>query len=373
MKLKGYRIVCAEDIFIHHFGQGAFKKLIETGEYLKIWEKNQEMFERKWGVEWETHKTWPAKENFTSTDNAIKKTKEHWGQQAGTWKLGRGIFWLEHEEVQKRINKKVSGVPNKSPNQYLIEFMSKRGYKFPLERCLTLGCGSGALERDLSQFNFCLSHDAFDISDKAIGKAIAAAKDNNLVHIDYQVQDINEIHLLSNTYDVIFGVGSVHHFMKLEHIFHNVNKALKPDGIFFLNEYVGPSRFQWTDRQLEVINSILKILPKKYKRVITDTSVYKELYNRPTVKEVTAVDPSEAFRSAEIVPLLNKYFDVLKIKEIGGSILHSLLTNIAGNFKINREIDMMFLEAIFNLEDILMKYGDLSSDFVVIIAKKHTG
>jgi polysaccharide pyruvyl transferase CsaB len=56
VKLKGYRVVCAEDIFIHHFGQGAFKKLIENGEYRKLFDRNKRLFEKKWGVKWEAHR-----------------------------------------------------------------------------------------------------------------------------------------------------------------------------------------------------------------------------------------------------------------------------------------------------------------------------
>ncbi len=51
---KGLRVVCAEDAFVHHFGQAAFKKLIETGEYQKIWANNQAYYEEKWG-KWEAH------------------------------------------------------------------------------------------------------------------------------------------------------------------------------------------------------------------------------------------------------------------------------------------------------------------------------
>jgi len=55
IKLAGYRIVCAEDIFIHHFGQVAFKTLIETGEYHAVFEKNKKLFEEKWGTQWIAH------------------------------------------------------------------------------------------------------------------------------------------------------------------------------------------------------------------------------------------------------------------------------------------------------------------------------
>jgi|GEM_PF-1685648 len=54
IKQLGYRVVCAEDSFVHHFGQAAFKKLIESGEYHEIWKRNQSYYEQKWG-KWEPH------------------------------------------------------------------------------------------------------------------------------------------------------------------------------------------------------------------------------------------------------------------------------------------------------------------------------
>ena len=52
---RGYRTVCAEDAFVHHFGQAAFKDLLASGEYQAIWDANQALFEKKWG-KWEAHR-----------------------------------------------------------------------------------------------------------------------------------------------------------------------------------------------------------------------------------------------------------------------------------------------------------------------------
>jgi GT2 family glycosyltransferase len=54
MRLAGYRVVCAEDAFVHHYGQASFKKL-SPSEYQAIWDRNQRYYEQKWGVAWEKH------------------------------------------------------------------------------------------------------------------------------------------------------------------------------------------------------------------------------------------------------------------------------------------------------------------------------
>ncbi len=55
VRLNGYRVVCAEDIFIHHFGETSFNKLKQDGSYSKIFEENKRKFEEKWHISWKPH------------------------------------------------------------------------------------------------------------------------------------------------------------------------------------------------------------------------------------------------------------------------------------------------------------------------------
>ncbi|HEX6385857.1 MAG TPA: glycosyltransferase family 2 protein [Anaerolineae bacterium] len=51
----GYRVVCAEDVFVHHFGQASFGSLIPSGEYGRLLKANRRRFAEKWGVAWEPY------------------------------------------------------------------------------------------------------------------------------------------------------------------------------------------------------------------------------------------------------------------------------------------------------------------------------
>jgi GT2 family glycosyltransferase len=55
VRQAGYRVICAEDVFVHHFGQGSLGELCLTGEYDQLLEQNRRKFEEKWGVEWQPH------------------------------------------------------------------------------------------------------------------------------------------------------------------------------------------------------------------------------------------------------------------------------------------------------------------------------
>jgi GT2 family glycosyltransferase len=51
----GMKVICAEDVFIHHFGGAAFSSLPRS-EYFRIFEENRTKFEQKWQRIWEPHK-----------------------------------------------------------------------------------------------------------------------------------------------------------------------------------------------------------------------------------------------------------------------------------------------------------------------------
>jgi len=55
----GYRLVCAEDAFVHHFGETSFGKLVSTGRYGEILEENKRRFEEKWGEPWQPYERRP--------------------------------------------------------------------------------------------------------------------------------------------------------------------------------------------------------------------------------------------------------------------------------------------------------------------------
>ena len=59
IKQHGYRLICAADVFLHHFGRAAFGKLDQSGEYDRLFTENRNKFEEKWQVRWEPHKYAP--------------------------------------------------------------------------------------------------------------------------------------------------------------------------------------------------------------------------------------------------------------------------------------------------------------------------
>jgi GT2 family glycosyltransferase len=55
IRRAGYKVACAEDVFVHHFGEGSLGALVPTGEHASLFEANRRRFEEKWATQWEPH------------------------------------------------------------------------------------------------------------------------------------------------------------------------------------------------------------------------------------------------------------------------------------------------------------------------------
>ena len=299
----------------------------------------------------------------------IEKVKNHWSQKAQVEDFERKkyVAWMNHPFIEKfYINQQISN----HPEENWLTYVNKKYVPKPLDLGLTLGCGDGGLERHALVMGMCEQFEAFDVADGTIEVARKLALENGLdSRVKYEVTNINQIQLEPNKYDIAFACMSAHHFSELEHVYSQVREALKPGGFFVLYEYVGPTQFQWTYEQLGIINDLLEILPAKYREYISFPGQFKEHIPRPTIDEMNRIDPSEAIRSDELVPLLAQYFTIVERIDYGGTILQMLLQDIVGNFNLQKEEDIAILNLICYLEETLIKKNILPSDFAFIIAK----
>jgi SAM-dependent methyltransferase len=143
--------------------------------------------------------------------------------------------------------------------------------------------------------------------------------------IDYSVVDLDDFKLQRRTYDAIFAISSAHHVTNLENLFRQCRRALKPGVLLFLEEYMGPSRFQTKPRITELINRLLAVLPPRYRMSLfaNDGSTI-DRYEPSPLWHFEKHDPSEAVRSAEIVAVLRRYFEIIEFRPFGGAIQHML-------------------------------------------------
>jgi SAM-dependent methyltransferase len=289
-----------------------------------------------------------------------------WGNPA-TW-VANGQHWTHLDDIHRLINRRVSGDPAIKPLAWFGNHLADAGC-WPLRRVLVLGCGPGHLERELHQMGLAREIVAFDLSPKVLEVARAGAA--GMDAISHVLASMDELPVgappfLPGSFDAVLGVSSVHHCSRLKQLYTAVAQLLTPDGWFYLDEYVGPDRFQYSARHLDQVAALAELLPDRL--LTTEGSVVKRGFRAPTVDEVIAVDPSEAAHSSSILPLLPECFEVVAERPYGGSLLHVLLADVAQNFHAAQA--RPWLQALMDAEDDLDRLGRLEHHFACVIARQ---
>jgi SAM-dependent methyltransferase len=216
---------------------------------------------------------------------------------------------MEHAVVHDAINAMVGETHPQWPLDWFQSWLQGRRFG----RVLSIGCGTGALERDLVQRNLCDRVDAFDgsiVSLLLARNAAAAAGFGG--RIRYFSADFNAPALPRHRYDAVFFHQSAHHVAALEKLYSSILRTLKPGRLLYLDEYVGPSRFDWMEDLIAPQQEVFSALPP---------------HVRTTEKlplPIKIDDPSEAIRSSEIEPQLAVGFRTVARRPYGGNLLSVL-------------------------------------------------
>jgi hypothetical protein len=110
-------------------------------------------------------------------------------------------------------------------------------------------------------------------------------------------------------------------------------------------------------------------LPESLRRVDGPEGEVRHVVTRASAEEIAEDDPSEAVRSAEILPLLEERFEIVARWDLGGTLLNPLLEGIAPRFDPEDEGHCALLRMLCACESAMLAHGLLSSDFVVLVAR----
>ena len=279
------------------------------------------------------------------------------------------VYWLAIPAVMARYQRMACG--GKDYPSWVEYCVTEFGGKNSRSRALSIGCGHGSLERHLYQLKAFENCDAFDIAPVAIEAARDGARTIGASSINYVCTDIEKMDFGRRLYDTAWFNMSLHHIEPLEFVLRRINVALKDDGLLFLNEYVGPSRFGFPPAQRQALEHAFKLIPPAYRKSFQagNFGQVSEIAPLPDPAEVERADPSELVRSADILSALSLYFDIVVLNRCGGTLLQFLLSGIAGNFREDDAASMTVLRMLFAIEDGLIAAGALESDFVVVVAR----
>ncbi|MGR9076272.1 class I SAM-dependent methyltransferase [Rhizobium leguminosarum] len=289
----------------------------------------------------------------------MSQAADYWDEHAGEH-LSSKLHWEVHQTIAVFQANLADETWSSHEDTFAGAFLTKYGRKF--RSMASVCCGTGILERwlDARYVGHRVKIDGYDISEGSLRIARELAGPSSRVR--YRQSDANKMDIGKGVYDVVFAHGALHHVENLEYCLEATDRALKRGGLFYVNDYVGPSRFQWTSIQTELANEFLAGIPDEH---LARHEIFKV---DPT--DLAEMDPSEAVRAGEIEAAVRGQFDVIEVIPRGGT----LLAPIFGSGCIKTEA-LELPEIVEKIEWLcreemrLIHSGKIASDHVVIVGR----
>jgi SAM-dependent methyltransferase len=223
-------------------------------------------------------------------------------------------IWMNHPAVRAWVNRRVTGDPSLWPVHSIRQVVPDR---LPFGRALSIGSGLGNFERALVQLDIAATVTGIDLSPEVLVEAERRAAEAGMSgRIRYVAADARAFLGEARDLDAVCFHASLHHFDRVGDLLDRVRKALKPGGILYLDEYVGPSRHEWTWRHLVDWNVRYRLLPEAVRRT--------HIIRRP----ISDADLTEAIASSDILPELERRFRVLRRFDYGGNLLSAIYPSL---------------------------------------------
>ena len=168
---------------------------------------------------------------------------------------------------------------------------------------LSICCGEAGIEASLlggviSRLNLVL----LDINESLLAKA--AARFTNAASCTTIRGDVNNLPLLSQSFDIIIISSALHHVVELENFAEFVRLMLKPDGDFWvIGENIGRTGSRLTPDAYQRANEIFRNLPRQFRKNRSTEKIDSELPNTDCSSACF-----EGIRSNELVTILRNFF-----------------------------------------------------------------
>lgn len=298
----------------------------------------------------------------------LQRTSAYWSEWQTTRQSRQQLYadWGDHPTVFNAVMRSCFGNAN-------IDFFAYLNTHYPQckkAHALSLCCGDGSFETQMIQKGVFQNITGIDISPERIAHGSAQVNAQVFSHnLSLVQQDVNQGQFGEACFDVVFAKAALHHIENLEEAFAGMKRCLKPDGLLVAIDFFGPTRFQWTDAQLQACNWFWEHRMPPTFQTNADGSRTQPIA-RPSIESMINMDPSEAVRSSEIMSHIEKNFEVLDNFALGGTVMNLLLYGERVNrFDANDPFHNAILEEAVQFERQLLDSGKLSSDFRFVIAK----
>lgn len=274
--------------------------------------------------------------------------------------------WSAIQRIVEFTNKLCTGnermeYTNYIANKYLKSKVHLKG--------LSIGSGRGHFEIEWARATSFYELIGVDISKKCVDSANRRAQENKMSEVNFCCGDLLNMSLPEDYYDIVICHASLHHMKHVSALIQRIFLTLKKGGLFVVDEYVGPRRMQYTDKQIKIANELLSKIPMKYKKRWNLKSIKNEIH-RPGILRMILSDPSEAVESDLILEQVQKHFKTVELALRGGTILSPLFHDIGSNFTNDDPQANEIVDECIATERKLIENGEIGCDFIIGLFQK---
>ncbi len=285
----------------------------------------------------------------------------------------RTRWWLV-PTVVRHVNRRICGAPLEHVGDGLLartkQTLQAKGVPLPLGRAISVGGGHGHKEMRLVREGLVERVDVYELSESRIerGRSDAAAQ-GLLEQVQFHLGDAFEIQ--HRPYDLVHWNNSLHHMLDTAAAVAWSWQVLREGGVFYMDDYVGPNRFQFDARTRRIASEVragledrLLVNPRH-----PDTLLPREVRNIDP-RRLAEADPSEAPQSAGILDAVQAYFPDADVLRTGGVVYNQALKDALANFDDNDPSDLARLEALLLLDDVATAQLQAQTHYATALAFK---
>ncbi|MCH7580972.1 MAG: class I SAM-dependent methyltransferase [Chloroflexi bacterium] len=232
------------------------------------------------------------------------------------------------------------------------------------ERGCALGAGGTKQRTRILQQNPKLHLTIYDISKESL-----AVLDRDLAsqfpgRVVTKLTDLNFVELPENSFDLFISSGCLHHLYNLEHVAFQINRSLTPDGYFFLEDYVGEARFQFSEEKKRTFAEAFAEAQSRQRSIRHWRIAWPDL-------DDWNYSPFEALRSNETLEIFRRYLTEVKVRT-AGAIIGLILLSVRPPAPLGRPLSIrdVLLRRVVSFKSWLLREGGSQFEITSKLAKQ---
>ena len=267
-----------------------------------------------------------------------------------------------HYWSNKYLRPKLEEYGFSNPDQfflkYLLEAVNRTGSTTP--KFLSVGSGNCDTEVRLAvqlklagMTNF--SFECLDLSPPMLARGRAQALAQGVAeHMVLTVSDFNNWQT-THCFDAVIANQSLHHVVKLEHLFDAIKLALLPNGLFITSDMIGRNGHMRWPEALKVVQRFWQELPKSY-RYNRELRRHESTYKNWDCSRANF----EGIRAQDVLPELIKRFN-FKLFIAAGSVVDIFIDRTFGHhFDVTKSRDLDFIDRLHDYDERALLSGELT-------------